>query len=78
MLKNDDSRQKTAALLRVYFKRGGQETQINCVSKKMLEDAAAHPEKYRGLVIRVSGFSAYYTALDKSVQKDILERTEYI
>jgi formate C-acetyltransferase len=73
-----ENRQKVLALLRVYFKRGGQETQINCVSKKTLEDASANPENYKNLVVRVSGFSAYYTALDKSVQKDILERTEYV
>jgi formate C-acetyltransferase len=77
MLK-DSNRAKVLALLRVYFERGGQEVQINCVSKEMLEDATANPENYRNLVVRVSGFSAYYTALDKSVQQDILERTEYV
>ena len=72
------NREKILALLRVYFERGGQEVQINCVSKEILQDASENPENYRNLVVRVSGFSAYYTALDKSVQKDILERTEYV
>ena len=36
-----------------------------------------HPEKYQNLVVRVSGFSAYYVNLDKSVQLDILKRTEH-
>jgi formate C-acetyltransferase len=76
MLK-DRNREKIAALMRVYFERGGQEAQINCVSKEILEDASANPENYRNLVVRVSGFSAYYTALGKDVQQDILERTEY-
>ena len=74
----DETREKIIALLRVYFRRGGQEIQINCVSKEVLRDASVNPENYRSLVIRVSGFSAYYTELDKSVQNDILERTEYI
>ncbi|MGI6742780.1 MAG: pyruvate formate lyase family protein [Eubacteriales bacterium] len=65
------------ALLRVYFARGGQEMQINSVSRETLKDAMEHPEKYANLVVRVSGFSAYFTRLDKSVQNDILERTEH-
>jgi formate C-acetyltransferase len=74
---NEHNRDKVASLLRVYFERGGQEAQINCVSKKILREASENPELYRNLVVRVSGFSAYYTELDKAVQKDILERTEY-
>ncbi|MCL2815868.1 MAG: formate C-acetyltransferase/glycerol dehydratase family glycyl radical enzyme, partial [Oscillospiraceae bacterium] len=77
MLK-DGNREKVLTLFRVYFERGGQEAQINCVSKETLEDASAHPENYKNLVVRVSGFSAYYTALSDAVQKDILERTEYV
>ncbi|MCL2158214.1 MAG: hypothetical protein FWH48_02270 [Oscillospiraceae bacterium] len=76
MLK-DQTRAKVASLLKVYFERGGQEAQINCVSKKTLEDAARHPENYSDLVVRVSGFSAHYVELSEQVQKDILERTEY-
>jgi len=74
---NEQNRYKIASLVRVYFERGGQEVQINCVSKDILRDASANPDIYRNLVVRVSGFSAYYTNLDKSIQKDILERTEY-
>ncbi|MCL1857590.1 MAG: glycyl radical protein, partial [Kiritimatiellaeota bacterium] len=72
-----ENRAKVLALLRVYFERGGQEAQINCVSRETLEDASLHPEKYADLVVRVSGFSAHYTSLDPAVQKDILARTEY-
>ena len=43
----------------------------------MLQDAIDHPEEYKNLVVRVSGFSAYYTQLDPNIQNDILERTEY-
>jgi len=77
MMTGEPDRKKIAALLRVYFKRGGQEAQINCVSKEILRDASENPEMYRNLVVRISGFSAYYTELSKAVQKDILERTEY-
>jgi formate C-acetyltransferase len=76
MLKGEN-REKVLALLKVYFQRGGQEVQINCVSKKMLRDASENPEKYKNLVVRVSGFSAFYTNLSGGVQKDILARTEH-
>jgi len=69
--------EKLRGLVRVYFERGGQEMQINCVSKSMLEDASTNPQKYKDLVVRVSGFSAFYVYLDESVQNDILERTEH-
>lgn len=68
---------KLASLIRVYFAGGGQQMQINSVSRETLTDAMNHPENYASLVVRVSGFSAYYTRLDKSVQHDILNRTEH-
>lgn len=77
MFQDAEKRAKLRALIRVYFQKGGQEMQINAVSREMLQDAAAHPEEYSNLVVRVSGFSAYYVNLDPAVQADILERTEH-
>ncbi len=77
MLQKPENRAALMAALKVYFAKGGQEVQINCVSRETLKDAMEHPEKYRGLVVRVSGFSAYYTTLDRAVQEDILHRTEH-
>jgi formate C-acetyltransferase len=77
MFANAEKRAKLGAVIRSYFLMGGQELQINCVSKDTLRDAQAHPEDYESLVVRVSGFSAYYTKLDRSVQEDILARTEH-
>ncbi|MCQ2432911.1 MAG: hypothetical protein MJ175_09955, partial [Clostridia bacterium] len=72
----DGKREKLLALLRVYFSRGGQEMQINATSREILQDAMDHPENYGGLVVRVSGFSAYYVTLGREVQSDILHRTQ--
>ncbi|MDD6032763.1 MAG: pyruvate formate lyase family protein, partial [Oscillospiraceae bacterium] len=69
-------RAKLAALIRVYFQKGGQEMQINSVSREVLMDAMEHPERYPSLVVRVSGFSALFVTLDRAVQEDILSRTE--
>ena len=77
MFQNAEKRAKLGAVIRSYFLMGGQELQINCVSKDTLRDAQVHPENYGSLVVRVSGFSAYYTKLDRSVQEDILARTEH-
>ena len=72
----EEKRKKLLALVRTYFARGGQEIQINSTSPEILRDAMDHPEKYPDLVVRVSGFSAYYVTLDRSVQLDILNRTQ--
>lgn len=76
MFSDEEKRAKLRALIRVYFDRGGQEMQINSISRDVLIDAMENPKKYGPLVVRVSGFSDYYTRLSAEVQKDILKRTE--
>ncbi|MBQ1216324.1 MAG: DUF3029 family protein [Clostridia bacterium] len=71
-----EKRKKLMALIKTYFKKGGQEIQINATSRAVLLDAMAHPENYQSLVVRVSGFSAFYVTLNKDVQGDILNRTQ--
>ena len=73
----EDKLDDLAAMIQVYFSRGGQELQINAVSRDTLADAMEHPENYSSLIVRVSGFSAYYTTLSRDVQQDILRRTEH-
>ena len=77
MFDGEENVKRLCALVRVYFGHGGQELQINSVSREILKDAMVHPENYRNLVVRVSGFSAYFVNLDKAVQIDILNRTEH-
>ncbi len=77
LFEGEENLKRLCALVRVYFGRGGQELQINSVSREILKDAMVHPENYRNLVVRVSGFSAYFINLDKAVQIDILNRTEH-
>jgi len=72
----DGKRGKLLALIKSYFRKGGQEMQINATSREVLMDAMDHPENYQNLVVRVSGFSAFYVTLDKAVQLDILNRTQ--
>lgn len=51
--------------------------QFNTMDKKVLEDAYEHPDKYPTLMVRVAGYSAYWTDLAQRVQKDIISRTEH-
>ena len=77
MFATEEKRNKLKVLLKTYFAKGGQEAQINAVSRSTLEKAVEHPEEYQDLIVRVSGFSAHYTRLAPEVQQDILARTEH-
>ncbi|MBQ4526455.1 MAG: hypothetical protein II998_00120 [Clostridia bacterium] len=77
MFTDTNKRNALRDLIKVYFMRGGQEVQINCISREILKDAMENPENYGDMVVRVSGFSSVYTTLSTPIQKDILERTEH-
>lgn len=63
-------------LIRGYFGRGGMHVQFNVISRDTLLEAQKHPEQYKNLVVRVAGYSAQFITLDKSIQDDIINRTE--
>lgn len=63
-------------LVRTYFEKKGSHMQFNVVDRKTLLDAQEDPEKYKNLVVRVAGYSALFTTLSKSLQDDIIKRTE--
>lgn len=64
------------SLIRGYFDQKGMHMQFNVVDRQTLLEAQKHPEKYSGLVVRVAGYSALFTTLSKSLQDDIIRRTE--
>ena len=64
------------SLIRGYFDQKGMHMQFNVVNKETLLDAQAHPENYKTLVVRVAGYSALFTTLSRSLQDDIINRTE--
>jgi len=77
VVRNEEGLNNVSALIRTYFDMGGMHVQFNVVSSEMLRDAQLHPENYKDLVVRVSGYSAFYTDLGKSIQDDIIARTEF-
>jgi formate C-acetyltransferase len=77
----NDSREKTVDTLysyvKSYFEQGGMQIQFNMVNSQVLRDAMAHPEKYRNLLVRISGYNAYFVHLNREMQLELIERTEY-
>ena len=68
--------EKFVALIRGYFDQKGMHMQFNVVDRQTLLEAQEHPEKYKHLVVRVAGYSALFTTLSRSLQDDIIRRTE--
>jgi len=67
---------KFVALIRSYFDQKGMHVQFNVVTRETLLDAQKNPENYKTLVVRVAGYSALFTTLSRSLQNDIIARTE--
>jgi len=67
---------KFTSLIRSYFDQKGMHMQFNVVTRETLLDAQKNPEKYKTLVVRVAGYSALFTTLSKSLQDDIINRTQ--
>lgn len=77
-LENPRDRQKLLIMLRTFFEvHLGWHVQYNIVSRETLLDAKQHPDRYRDLVVRVAGYSAFFTALSPDAQDDIIARTEH-
>jgi len=75
-LKDDRGIQNLVGVTETFFNGGGTHIQYNVVSRDMLLDAQENPDKYRDMVVRVAGYSAFFTSLDKAIQDDIIARTE--
>ncbi|MBQ9132438.1 MAG: glycyl radical protein, partial [Clostridia bacterium] len=75
-LAGDSGLENFVALVQTYFEKKGSHMQFNVVSRETLRDAQKNPDKYRSLVVRVAGYSALFTTLSKSLQDDIINRTE--
>ncbi len=68
---------KFLEMIKSYLRKGGFHVQFNVVDSRMLKDAQVHPDKYRGLMVRVAGFTQYWVELGKQIQDEVIARTEY-
>ena len=70
-------RRAVAALVRGFFARGGLQLQIACLSAEEMRAAQADPAAHGDLIVRIGGFSAYFTLLDPALQETVIARTEH-
>ena len=78
---SSDTRESTVnhmfSYVKTYFQLGGMQMQMNVVNSDTLRDAMAHPENYRNLLVRISGYNAYFVTLNRDMQMELIERAEY-
>jgi len=76
-VKGREGSRKFLELIRAYLRKGGFHVQFNIVDSRMLKEAQKDPDKYRGLMVRVAGFTQYWVELGKQIQDEVIARTEY-
>ncbi len=77
MVRTPEHVDKLATLLRAYNEVGGTALQINIIDGATLRDAQANPDKYSNLLIRVTGYNAFFTQIGRELQEEIITRTEH-
>ncbi|MBI5021589.1 MAG: glycyl radical protein [Ignavibacteriales bacterium] len=77
ILESEKGLDSLAHLVRGYFIMGGHHIQFNVVTAQTLREAQAHPEQHRDLIVRVAGYSDYFCDLSKTLQDEIIARTEH-
>lgn len=74
LIRDPEHKDKFKAFLRGYVENGGSCLQVNMIDAGMLRDAQEHPENYRHLLVRVTGYNAYFTAIGRELQTEIIAR----
>ncbi|MBI9050592.1 MAG: hypothetical protein JEZ00_14320 [Anaerolineaceae bacterium] len=77
LLRDPEHRDKFKAFLLGYIENGGSALQINLIDADMLRDAQKHPENYKHLLVRVTGYNAYFTAIGRELQNEIIARESH-
>jgi pyruvate formate-lyase/glycerol dehydratase family glycyl radical enzyme len=76
-LKTEQDLRKLSFLIRTYFSRNGKHIQFNVINREVLTDAQENPERHKDLIVRIAGYSAYFTQLGRPMQNEIIGRTEH-
>ena len=77
VMKTDEDLAKLAMAIKTYLCGNGKHIQINVADQETLLDAQVHPEEHEDLVVRVAGYSAYFTALNRQIQDEVIDRTGF-
>ena len=76
-IEGENGLQALVALLKTFVANGGSYLQVDVADAKILRDAQAHPENYANLSVRISGWSARFTTLNRDWQEMVIARTEH-
>ncbi len=77
LIRDLEHKNKLKAYLRGYIENGGTALQINILDGEMLKDAQKHPENYKNLLVRITGYNAYFTAIGRELQNEIIARESH-
>jgi len=77
ILVDPEHKAKFKAYLRSYVENGGTALQINMLDVEMLKDAQKHPQSYTNLLVRVTGYNAYFNAIGRELQNEIIARESH-
>ena len=77
LMRDDEHRTKFKSFLRGYIENGGTALQINVLDPDTLRDAQKNPEAYRHLLVRITGYNAYFTSIGRELQNEIIERESH-
>ncbi len=77
IIKDPEHREKFKAFLRGYCENGGSALQINMLDPEMLRDAQKHPADYRHLLVRITGYNAYFTSVGRELQNEVIQRVSH-
>ncbi len=77
IIEDPEHKEKFKAYLRGYIENGGTALQVNMLDSEMLKDAQKHPENYKNLLVRVTGYNAYFTTIGRELQDEIIARESH-
>ncbi|MDR2909663.1 MAG: hypothetical protein LBU86_07255 [Oscillospiraceae bacterium] len=77
-LQTDSDLDKLGSMIKTYLTNGGKHIQFNVVLREEMEEARVKPEEHPELVVRVAGYSAYFTRLPVTIQDEVIERTSHV
>jgi pyruvate-formate lyase len=77
MVRSPEHIEKLAALLIAYNEVGGTALQVNVIDAGTLRDAQKNPDNYQNLMVRVTGYNAFFTQVGRELQEEIIARTEH-
>ncbi|MGD8404430.1 MAG: pyruvate formate lyase family protein [Anaerolineales bacterium] len=77
ILRDPEHRQKFKAFLRAYVENGGTTLQINMLDANLLREAQKHPQDYRHLLVRITGYNAYFVTVGKELQDEVISRISH-